>query len=230
MKVRLQNGTAKVLQDSGELVESNDAVSTCTATWFVYPFSNAYAQAPTVGSSCHPVWTSLYCTEFAIKKYGTGAIITAEYEGSSFTWDSDEDTDNNTVEVSCTMREEAIETHPDFESWAGTPSVPKSGIFDDEGMFTGWTSTTEGGRAMAGVRSYLVPSYSANISSVSSSKPSLDSIGKISSGGSLPSLGGDREWLCTGISYSSLGDATYSVVKTYLSSAEGGWNKYIYKQ
>ena len=119
-------------------------------------------------------------------------------------WSSTSDQYENTVEVSCTMREEPIESHPNFESWAGTPQKPNCGIFDEDGKFTGWNSKTEGGKIMAGVKSYLVPSYSGTVSYISKGVPSLGGIGRIGGGGGLPSVGGMYQWMCTGISYQSM--------------------------
>lgn len=119
MRVRLQNGEVCFLRDSGERVVSADSVATCSAIWFCYPYSAALAHCPIVNKSPHPIWSDLYCKSVGIKRHGEGAIITAQYEGSEFVWDSDRDSSENTVEVSCTMREEPIESHPDFERWAG---------------------------------------------------------------------------------------------------------------
>ena len=155
------------MRDSGERVVSADSVATCSATWFCYPYSAASANSPIINKSVHPIWSDLYCKSVGIKRHGEGAIITAQYEGSEFVWDSDKDSSENTVEVSCTMREEPIESHPDFERWAGSPDKPNCGIFDDDGKFIGWNSKTEGGKIMAGVKSYLVPSYSGTVSYIS---------------------------------------------------------------
>ena len=217
------------MRDSGERVVSADSVATCSATWFCYPYSAASANSPIINKSVHPIWSDLYCKSVGIKRHGEGAIISAQYEGSEFVWDSDRDFSENTVEVSCTMREEPIESHPDFERWAGSPDKPNCGIFDDDGKFIGWNSKTQGGKIMAGVKSYLVPSYSAAIGYISRGMPSLGGIGRIGGGGGLPSVGGMYQWMCTGISYQSMSDGNYKVSETYLLSGPNGWNKYIYK-
>lgn len=229
MRVRLQNGEVCFLRDSGERVVSADSVATCSATWFCYPYSAALAHCPIVNKSPHPIWSDLYCKSVGIKRHGEGAIITAQYEGSEFVWDSDKDSSENTVEVSCTMREEPIESHPDFERWAGSPDKPNCGIFDDDGKFVGWNSKTQGGKIMAGVKSYLVPSYSAAVGYISRGMPSLGGIGSIGGGSGLPAVGGNRQWMCTGISYNKMADGKYKVSITYLLSGPNGWNKYIYK-
>lgn len=227
MKVRLKDGEICLLKDSGERVVSDDAVATCSATFFVYPYSIATANAPVVSKSEHPIWTGLYCKSVAIKRHGDGAIITAQYEGAE-SWSSTDDSNENTIEVSCTMREEPIESHPRFEYWVGTPEKPKSGIFDDDGKFVGWNSKTDGGKIMAGVKSYLVPSYSGTITYISRGKPSLGGIGSIGGGAGLPSVGGKYQWMRTGVSFSSMADGKYKVSETYLLSGPNGWNRYIY--
>lgn len=217
------------MRDSGERVVSADSVATCSATWFCYPYSAALAHCPIVNKSPHPIWSDLYCKSVGIKRHGEGAIITAQYEGSEFVWDSDRDSAENTVEVSCTMREEPIESHPDFERWAGSPDKPNCGIFDDDGKFVGWNSKTQGGKIMAGVKSYLVPSYSAAVGYIAMGMPSLGGIGSIGGGSGLPAVGGNRQRMCTGISYNKMADGKYKVSITYLLSGPNGWNKYIYK-
>lgn len=229
MRVRLKDGEVCFLRDSGERVVSADSVATCSATWFCYPYSAASANSPIINKSVHPIWSDLYCKSVGIKRHGEGAIITAQYEGSEFVWDSDRDSSENTVEVSCTMREEPIESHPDFERWAGSPDKPNCGIFDDDGKFIGWNSKTQGGKIMAGVKSYLVPSYSAAVGYISRGMPSLGGIGSIGGGSGLPAVGGNRQWMCTGISYNKMADGKYKVSITYLLSGPNGWNKYIYK-
>ena len=79
MKLRAKNGEVCYLQDSGERTVSNDSVATCSATWFVYPYSSAFGYAPVVNKSAHPIWNGLYCSSVAIKKYGTGAIIKTDF-------------------------------------------------------------------------------------------------------------------------------------------------------
>ena len=98
-----------------ERTVSEDSVATCSATWFCYPYSAASANSPIINKSVHPIWNGLYCKSISIKKYGDGALITAQYEGAE-SWSSTSDQYENTVEVSCTMREEPIESHPNFES------------------------------------------------------------------------------------------------------------------
>lgn len=230
MKIRSKNGgTICYLQDSGERTVSKDSVATCSATWFVFPYASAQSHAPTISKSAHPIWSGLYCTSVSIKRQGLGAIISAQYEGAESSWSSTTDSNENTIEVSCTMREEPIETHPDFEKWAGTPKNPNCAIFDEEGKFVSWNHNTAGGNIMKGVKSYLVPSYSGTVNYISRGKPSLGGIGGIGGGGGLPSVGGGREWMRTGISYQSLADGRYKVSETYLLSGPNGWNKYIYR-
>jgi len=102
MKLRAKNGEVCHLQDSGERIVSEDSIATSSATWFVYPYESALNYSPIVNKSSHPIWSGLYCKSVAIKKYGTGAIITAHYEGSE-SWSSTDDSNENTVEVACTI-------------------------------------------------------------------------------------------------------------------------------
>lgn len=78
-------------------------------------------------------------------------------------WNSSDDANDRMIEVSCTMREEPIETHPDFKEWAGTPKASIGFIFDDDGRFTGWNVNTLIGDEMKRIKSYLVLSYAGTI-------------------------------------------------------------------
>lgn len=227
MKIRAKNGEVCILQNSGERVVSEDSVTSCSATWFVWPYEVANLHSPVINKSAHPVWAGLFCKSVSIKRHGTGAIISAQYEGAE-SWSSKDDSNDNSVEVACTMREEPIESHPNFEYWAGTPQKPNCGIFDEDGKFTGWDSRTAGGKIMAGVKSYLVPSYSATVNYISQNSPSLGGIGGIGSATGLPSVGGKYQWMCTGISFNSIADGKYKVSIGYLLSGPNGWNRYIY--
>ena len=216
-----------ILQSSGERVVSSDSVATCSAVFFVYPYLAVNNYTPQINKTPHPIWADLFCKSTAIKKHGRGAIITAQYEGSDFTWDSNSGNDN-TIEISCTMREEPIESHPQFKTWAGTPKDPKGGVFDEDGKFTGWNSNIDIGEEMQGVKSYLVPAYAGTISYLSKARPSLSGIGKIGGGSGLPSVGGKYQWMSTGISYASMADGKFKITETYLLSGPNGWNKKIY--
>ncbi len=228
MKTRTQGGEICILQNSGERIVSVDAVTTCSAVFFVWPWAAAGNYLPAIGKSPHPIWSDLYCKSTGLKREKGGAIITASYEGSEMNWNSGDDANDRMIEVSCTMREEAIETHPNFKEWAGTPKAPIGAIFDDDGRFTGWNVNAEIGDEMKGVKSYLVPSYAGTISYVSRGKPSLNGIGKIGGGGGLPSVGGKRQWMNIGISYQSIADGKFRVTENYLLSGPGGWNKKVY--
>ena len=228
MKTRTKGGEVCILQNSGERVVSADSVTTCSAIFFIWPWAAAGNYLPAIGKSAHPIWADLFCKSTGLKREKGGAIITAIYEGSEMNWNSEDDANERMIEVSCTMREEPIETHPDFASWAGTPKAPLGAIFDDDGRFTGWNVNNEVGNEMKGIKSYLVPSYAGSINYISRGKPSLSGIGKIGGGTGLPSVGGKRQWMNTGISYQSIADGKFKVTETYLLSGPNGWNKKVY--
>ena len=228
MKTRTKGGEICILQDSGERVVSVDSVTTCSAVFFVWPWAASGNYLPAIGRSPHPIWSDLYCKSTGLKRHKSGAIITATYEGSEMNWNSENDANDRMMEVSCTMREEPIETHPNFTEWAGTPKEPKGALFDDDGRFSGWNVNNEIGEEMKGIKSYLVPSYAGTVSYVSRSRPSLSGIGKIGGGGGLPSAGDKRQWMNVGISYQSIADGKYKISENYLLSGPGGWNKKVY--
>lgn len=55
MKAGLNSGgIVKILQSPCELAIGEDSLSTCTAAWFVYPFSAAEANLPVINKSVPP--------------------------------------------------------------------------------------------------------------------------------------------------------------------------------
>lgn len=228
MVVRTKQAEFCTLRSSGEYIVDKDNVATSTAEFFVYPKSAVQNHLPIVGKTLHPIWSGLYCKTASVQYKTGGALIKAVYEGADSTGTIGTGDNETTMEVSCTMREEPIETHPQFETWAGTPAKPVGARFDEDGIFKGWNASNSYGKQLMGVKSYLVPSYSGSITYVSRGRPSLSGIGG-RGGGGLPSIGGKYQWLNTGISFQTLADGKCRVTETYLLSGPNGWNNLIYK-
>jgi hypothetical protein len=227
MNTRASSNGFCILKNSGERTTGKDGVVSCGATFFCLPYSDHAHYTPQIGISAHPIWSDLFCVSTMVKRQNAGAIIQANYEGVIAAGMGDSNSER-TVEISTTVREEPIETHPDFASWAGTPQNPNGGVFDEDGKFTGWNSKTALGAEMAGVKSYLVPSSSATISYLSRSRPSLARVGTIQTPAGLPAVSPHRTWLFTGLSYQKLQDGSYKVTENYLLSGAKGWNTRIY--
>jgi len=226
MKFRAADNEICILQSLGERVVSADAVATCSATFFIWPASALSRHIPVIGVSQHPVWSGLYCKNTVARPQKSGIVVVATYEGVDYSNEGTSVASDMNVEVACTMKEEDIRTHPKFTDWAGTPQNPVGGIFEDK-KFVDWNEETDIGKEFRGVKSYLVPGYTATISYTAFSRPSLGDIGHIGNVARLPSVG-TRKWMNTGLAYQTLADGKYKVTENYLLSGPKGWNEKIY--
>lgn len=141
-----------------------------------------------------------------------------------------------TYELSGTLSEEPIETHPNFEDFAGTPSAPLNGaVFldpetnkpttsDELGVFTEFGISGN----KAGVSSYASPTVMWTEIRYSTSKPSeLGDLGEIDNpNGGPPNFTG-RDWLLWDISYRRRG-AIYEIRISWKLSGRNGWDEDIY--
>lgn len=124
---------------------------------------------------------------------------------------------------------DAVETHPDFTSFAGTKSSPKNGAkFDpDTGEFLGFFDPTVKG--LFGARYYLVPSTLVSLTYWQNSVPSIRNRMKIVS--SIPGFrkpSDVKNFLLLDFPYRQLGDY-YQVTEQYLGSGPDGWSTKLYK-
>jgi len=145
-----------------------------------------------------------------------------------------------TYELSGSLDQQPIETHPNFSDIAGTPSDPANGaVFIDPstgeiteegdlGVFREFKSTLGGSpNPKAGVDSYMDPGATWTEISFSLTQPSLGSLGDISSpAGPNPSMGG-RNWLFWEVNSRRRGHII-EVRKTWKLSGRGGWDTDIY--
>lgn len=122
--------------------------------------------------------------------------------------------------------QDPIETHPDFTTFAGTPSAPQNGAkFDAEtGEFIGFTNPSN---SLAGVTSYIVPSVIVNASYYTHFSPQLGNVGKLSGFPPIYAPPNVRNWLLIGMPYKQIGNL-FQVTAQFLGSGPGGWNRRIY--
>ena len=141
------------------------------------------------------------------------------------------------ISYSGAQNQEAIETHPDFESFAGTGKAPKNGaqfeVFTNpEGeeyyQFVGFFQS-DGSPEFIGVSSYLTAGTQVSVTYWTDRQPKLNERMKIKSkikGFSTPKDVEDFLYLDT--PYRQVG-SFYQVTEQYLGSGKRGWNKEIYK-
>lgn len=148
-----------------------------------------------------------------------------------------------TYELDVSTGEEPIQTHPDFETFAGTPATPLNGaIFLDPDTrkpsklpdavwfeFAVADAAPGTTNKKAGVVSYLVPGTTWNEISFSKTRPTdVGNVGKIDTpSGPAPTLPDDGTWLYIGMNYTKRG-SIYEIRKTWRASSRGGWDTDIY--
>jgi hypothetical protein len=175
---------------------------------------------PIPNLSSHPYINGLLCYQSTLEYLKAGkAKVTGDYIGLL------SDPSIPTVEFAGGSGQDPIETHPDFERFAGTPEEPLNGAeFDeDTGEFLGFFNGE-----FQGVRSYIVPSILVNISYYTHRRPSLQRLNEIIA--SPPGFVGPsstKNYLRIGNPYRRTGNV-YFVTEQYLGSGPAGWNRQIY--
>ena len=142
------------------------------------------------------------------------------------------------ISYSGSQNQEAIETSPDFERFAGTGKAPKNGaqfeaFTNPEGeeyyQFLGFFQDDVGSSDFVGVSSYLTAGTQVSVTYWTDRQPKLNERMKIKSkikGFSTPKDVEDFLYLDT--PYRQVG-SFYQVTEQYLGSGKRGWNKEIYK-
>lgn len=154
-------------------------------------------------------------------------------------------------ELVITMDEQPIETHPDFDDIAGTPSSPQNGaIFidadtgqigtdDETAFFDRFAPILSGGskNPKAGLEAFLSPSVTYRENYVTTALPSASGFGTRTSsvpGPGFPGTTGSRDWLYLGFTYQRRGapgggsSIVYEVTREWRLSGRGGWDDDIY--
>lgn len=124
-----------------------------------------------------------------------------------------------------------IETHPNFDTLAGTEAAPLNGAaFDEAGLFVGFTGAGAGD--LLGAQYYLTPANNVSVTYWTTTKPNLN---KRMSIVSSPEIGRKtfykppnvKNYLLVDMPYRTQGNL-YQVTEQYMGSASGGWNRTIY--
>jgi hypothetical protein len=197
--------------------------------------------------SPHPYKWHLYMESQQLSYLSTGARLICSYAGVSWEW-----LDKPTYELSIGMQESPIETHPNFDDFAGKPSDPLNGALfinpatgqktssNTLGVFDSFLPFLPDGdlNSKAGIEAYLDPTVTYRESYVSTALPSANGFGQIQN--DVPGPGfrgslGKRNWLYTGFTYRRRGNPQgvgnqliYEVSKEWRLSGRAGWDDDIY--
>lgn len=204
------------LESFGQLHTDIYGLSTAVAMW-ASPVDDM--EYPAIYSP-HPVWTFLHMEKRTVSiEYGYVRTV-GEYAGF-------EGIPVPVIEYSTGVNEEPIETHPDFESFAGTPSSPQNGAqFRDPttgkisadnnvGVFEKFWSNPP--NKWSGVVSYLMPVLVTRITTIGPNPTaSTGEVGQLF--GSL---------LTTNVTVTQRGIVYQTVVERRAGGARG-WNTELY--
>lgn len=195
---------------------------------------------PRRGVTKHPDFANLVAERVTVSREKPNiAVIACEYVGAG---DGPSDptasygANSAIIEVSATVSQEPIETHPRFTEMTLSPSLgewPGVLITEDGGTVFGKfpKEDSEGNDCpYHGVTDYLAPQKTCRRTTIRKTAPSasdVNSAGKLSD----PPIAGQTDWLKTEFSYVREG-AVYVVTESWLSPAEGkefGGDNVIYE-
>tara|TARA_R100000808_G_scaffold512_1_gene2673 strand:+ start:21879 stop:22652 length:774 start_codon:yes stop_codon:yes gene_type:complete len=194
----------------------------------------------------HPDFDWLrFKTATITRQPGCLAQVKVNFEGiPDPTGEDEEDEEDTSTKYSLrgTSSNEPIETHPDFEDFAGTPGLPLNGArWTPKGMkgqhkFEGFID--EAGNALYGVKSYLEGGFIFSETRLVPKKDAfviaqhLNNIGKrlrIPDGHGMGNLNGhpQRDWLQISCDVEPVGTG-FKVTRNWRLSGVRKWNKDIY--
>lgn len=220
-------------QTGDTLTQLDDGTWEATAK-FVCQWVNAFNLAPRRGYAKHPDFPALTCKSSVTTrlKPGTYCEINATYRGF-FVQEPDPTTPpdpvnaiNSTEEVTTSVSEAPIETHPKFTSVIGGKkgSELNGAVFNDDGTFKGWKSDSP----YAGKEAYLIASTAYRRTTPTRSRPS--SVGPVGRLDVQPGIASDvpnANWLFTCRSWHRDG-AVYELSEEWMLSGPGGWDPVLY--
>ena len=224
-----------IIQPDRTIIEKNDGTLEGNIIWKV--------DAGNLGAlpdldDLHPDNYKLECYNKTIS-YGTNGIVTCQ--ASYFGLESSPT--DAVIDYSGGQNNDPIETHPDFETFAGTVTAPLNGArfvtdtaADDYGSFIEFGGGEDAnGPQYKGVEYYLTPSTQVTLSYWTSKVPRLKTRLKIYK--KIPFVSSRQfrqppdvvDWLLLDTPYRQVGNF-YQVTEQFLGSGPNGWNNVIYEE
>ena len=200
------------------------------------PTSSALSFAPKKNDP-HPDSSSLLATQVSIQSEEGGiSKIEARYEGLPSDGGSPDllSLPEPEVELSATVSEQPIETHPSISRLSAEERNAVTKYIEDpynyEGDTFNATQNIYWGFLTKGITSYLCPGMIFSRVSSSYSRPSgASAVGTINSPSGAPALSGGRTWLKMGSSWRRAG-GYYIIQESWQSSGPAGWDSTIYNR
>lgn len=239
VSVRILADSARTRRKSNGLLEGECSFEAIG----VQSSAGAVLRAAVRIGEAHPFNSAMWCEEQDITYTSKGAVLRATYAGAEYT-----SFDKPVYELVVGMQEAPIETHPEFESFAGSPGSALNGalFIDPEtgapsgaptALFDRFLPYDDGDlNPKAGIESFLEPTVTYRESFVRNYLPSASGFGRVTNsvpGPGYPGSEGGRDWLYMGFTYQRRGDPTgqgfvYEVSKEWRLSGRRGWDPDIY--
>ena len=204
-----------------------------------YTIAAAQRWATTNFGELHDVYAHLRCVNASCSTNGPFHEVTLVYQGLPT------NAKHAIGRISAQVTTEPIDTHPDFEDFAGKKGSEKNeAIFNDDGTFKAFKIHKECPRPKdnnkAGVKSYLAPAMTYEVKTIlgTSNNPPPDIAGiEKTPDPHSPANGkkinapviGKRNWLVVGFDEEPFGDGVRQT-KKYRLSGRRKWNDDIYKK
>lgn len=231
-----QSGTDQTITQLGESF-STDRFGVDTIQLIVRIPDNLFPQQVLADYAPHPRFSNMLLSKRDGQRGDPGYWnVTYTFEGFL-----DEQPEEPTYELVGSLSQEPIQTHPDFDTIAGTPAAPLNGaIFIDpetlrqseaiNAIFKEFANVNGAANTKAGIDSYLEPSVEWRETKFSRTRPStIVTLGDIQTpDGSPPNLS-PRDWLVWSVSYIRRG-GLYQITTTWKLSGRNGWDPDIYDQ
>lgn len=242
-------GSRQILADSARVTQKANGLEEGECTFEIKGEPGAAGQmllALTPLGSPHPYAPWLYLEQRQVIYQATGARLQCSYAGVQYEY-----LEQPVYELSIGMQESPIETHPDFEDFAGKPSAALNGaLFIDPSTGQKTTNNTVGVfdrflpyvggnlNPKAGIEAYLEPTVTYRESFVSYSLPAVSGFGAVTADVPGPGFRGSlgrRNWLYVGYQYRRRGNPNsqqnqvmYEIAKEWRLSGRAGWDQDVY--
>jgi hypothetical protein len=216
------HGGNYAIQPDWDIIEKNDG--TIEGTMLIECDNTAIFTLPKLYDS-HPYDTRVHVYERKLTRLRSGkTMATLSFFGLQ------SDPTPKFIQYPGTSGQDAIQTHPNFATFAGTPAAPLNGAKfstdeQTEGEFLGFFDPTN---RKYGVRAYIVPTIDIQLSYWTYKRPTTKKLTKIFT--NIPGIVEPQDvadWLLVGQPIRQIGKA-YQVTEQYSGSGSLGWDSDIY--
>jgi hypothetical protein len=209
---------------TGDVQYQQDGSFEGTCDFAVLPYSAALGVIPIPQVSTHPDFPNLICTDVRVTQDDVAGSsigrVRATYRGPSGLAVPNSQL---LIKIDPALTSKPITEHPDFATWAGTPTAPIGGIFDPSTQqFSGWNPNAGSGQdpngfgaLLFGVDAYYFAGRTVRRPYISPSAPDETRLGQLYSDITGYDNSDNSVFFMQGLSYRTLG-RWWSVEEEYV--------------